>query len=92
MTTPSATGSSDGLISASVGFEGANQLADVKLVQALLNLNPDAIGRLLSVDGKSGSKTIAAVKNISWLVARPAYPMDVSVQDAAQSHDSRRMR
>lgn len=62
MTTPSATGSSDGLISASVGFEGANQVADVKLVQALLNLNPDAIGRLLSVDGKSGSKTIAAIK------------------------------
>ena len=62
MTTPSATGSGDGLISASVGFEGANQVADVKLVQTLLNLNPDAIGRLLSVDGKSGSKTIAAIK------------------------------
>lgn len=68
MTTPTAPGSGDGLISASVGFEGVNNARDVKLVQALLNLNPDAIGRLLSVDGKSGSKTIAAIKK--YQVAR----------------------
>lgn len=52
---------SNDVISASVGSGGRNQYADVELVQILLNLNQDAIGRLLGVDGKCGSKTIGAI-------------------------------
>src|ERR1035441_3989126 len=54
-----------GLLSASVGFGGANRRNDVVLIQSLLNLVPSASGgstNPLKVDGIVGPLTIGAIR------------------------------
>ena len=54
-----------GLISASVGFGGANRRDDVSLIQSLLNGVPSASGgptNPLKVDGIVGPLTIGAIR------------------------------
>ncbi len=53
------SGNSNLSISASVGQGGENKEADVKIVQELLNKK----GGKLTVDGKNGNKTIAAIRS-----------------------------
>jgi hypothetical protein len=57
-------------ISSSVGLKGANQQADVRTVQSLLNqFSRQAGSRTLSVDGVAGDRTVAAIRQFQVKVA-----------------------
>ncbi len=63
-------------ISKSVGRGGVNQFQDVKVVQELINANLGKLPGLqaLSVDGRIGPKTIAAIEAFQRRVAQIANP------------------
>jgi hypothetical protein len=60
----------------SVGQGGANQMADVKVIQQLLNSHTSAVGLTipLRVDGAAGPKTISTIKEFQKRVVGLAVP------------------
>lgn len=62
------------LITGSVGRGGKNKASDVRVVQRLLNRQRHPPKRKLTVDGKSGRKTIAAIRQFQSAVLRMRSP------------------
>jgi peptidoglycan hydrolase-like protein with peptidoglycan-binding domain len=63
-----------GIISASVGRGGVNQIEDVRTIQDLLNKSSCAPDPALGVDGKMGPRTIAAIEVFQKQVVHLKHP------------------
>jgi hypothetical protein len=61
-------------ISSSVGRNGVNRPADVRLVQELLNRHKQPTRQLLKIDGVVGPRTIAEIEDFQRRVVRYARP------------------
>lgn len=61
-------------ISGSVGRNGQNRLEDVRTVQSLINKKRSAPLQPISVDGSSGSQTIAAIEEIQRRLVKLPWP------------------
>jgi len=62
------------MIGTSVGREGVNRPEDVRLIQTLLNRHIRPPQSPLSVDGRIGTKTIAAITDFQRRVVKLPYP------------------